>query len=79
MQAKILSLLLAIIPIMVNAQTGIKGTVSAAGSSVSFASVIIEKSIIGVSTNEDGTFILDDLKEGAYQVRASYIGYKSSA
>ncbi|MCX7955081.1 MAG: TonB-dependent receptor [Bacteroidales bacterium] len=41
------------------------------------ASIIIEKTTIGTSTNVDGKFCLANLKKGTYNLIVSYVGYKT--
>ena len=47
------------------------------GSPLLGANVFIEGTSIGAATNEDGFYEIDNIKEGRYAFKASYIGYKT--
>ena len=60
-------------------QSKISGTVSTEKQEViPFASVVIENTRKGTSTNEVGYYELVHLKPGTYRLRASFVGYTSS-
>ncbi|AFL83492.1 outer membrane receptor protein [Belliella baltica DSM 15883] len=44
---------------------------------VPFANIIILDSEIGTVSDENGNYILEDIKPGLYNVRASFVGFKS--
>lgn len=45
--------------------------------SVPFANIIILDSELGTVSDENGNYIIEDIKPGLYNVRASFVGYKS--
>lgn len=60
------------------AQTGgISGIVYDTQGPIEGATVAIAKLNTGTVTNENGAYIITDLKEGNYVIKVSYIGYKS--
>lgn len=66
--------------IQVKAQSGIlQGVVKdrRTGETLGGASISIDALSIGVYADENGAYTLKNIKPGTYQVKASYIGYKS--
>jgi len=58
------------------AQTGsLQGTVRTEGELIEFASVMLEETTTGVTTNLKGEYRIADIPWGTYKVTASYIGY----
>ena len=47
------------------------------GNGLAGASVTVADSFIGVQTNSDGTYVITGLKEGAYILSFSFIGYET--
>ena len=69
-----------ILPFSSIAQSGIiKGKVSESTSneSIPFANVSIEGLPIGVASDIDGNYILENLEPGIYNITASFLGYKT--
>ncbi|WP_417620018.1 TonB-dependent siderophore receptor [Oceanihabitans sediminis] len=61
------------------AQNKISGTISTEKQeAIPFASVIIEGSSKGTSTNENGYYELQDVLPGTYKIRVSFVGFKSA-
>ncbi len=57
-------------------QTGsISGVVLSANEPIPFASVYLDDTQIGSSTNEEGEFIIDDIPYGEYTLKVKSIGY----
>ena len=50
----------------------------ASGEALIGANVFVEGTSIGSATNKDGFYKIDDLKEGDYSLKVSYIGYGSA-
>lgn len=74
----ILYLLLLLIGVMANAQSGtIRGRVfnQKNNSAVPFANLIIDGTNIGTSSNFEGEFVFTGIKPGFYKIKASSIGY----
>lgn len=66
--------------IATQAQTGkIKGIITSNGKPVEFASVGIKGTKIGVTTNINGRFELNNINEGKYYVFVTVIGYKKDS
>jgi iron complex outermembrane receptor protein len=60
------------------AQGSLSGTVTdGSGNALYGANVSIQGSSTGAATNEDGSYSIDNLKDGSYTVKVSYIGYES--
>ena len=55
----------------------IKGKVTESGSGepVQFANVYCASTMLGTTTNLDGTFTLDNLPPGKYDLTVSFVGY----
>jgi hypothetical protein len=82
LQKFFLFILIIITPHFVWSQTGIiKGKVLEATSnqSVPFASVYIEGTTNGVTTDIDGNYELSNLEPGLYTVNATFLGFKTEA
>ena len=39
------------------------------------ANVVVDKTNIGVETNEDGSYVIETVSPGVYRIRTSYVGY----
>ena len=81
LQIYLIGSLFLLFPFLLFAQTGtIKGRVynSSNNNSIPFANVFIEGSTIGTTTDENGDFILKDLKPSSYNVAATFIGFKKT-
>ena len=68
--------------IQLSAQTNIKGLIKDAETNegIIWADVLLYKNntlLKGVVTSEKGTFIFEDIPEGSYTIKASYLGYTS--
>ncbi|MEM7108582.1 MAG: carboxypeptidase-like regulatory domain-containing protein, partial [Bacteroidota bacterium] len=63
---------------MANGQA-IKGkiTESGTGEPVQFANVYFASTMIGTTSNPDGTFILNRFPEGKYDLTVSFVGYNT--
>ncbi len=59
------------------AQFTLKGVVTGNNENLAGASVIIENTFYGVSTNADGSFVFKNLKKGDYSVKVSFIGFET--
>ncbi|WP_054852785.1 TonB-dependent receptor [Olleya sp. ITB9] len=58
-------------------QSKITGTVTnEADEIIPYASITLEGTYIGVSADADGFFMFEDLKNGAYTIKVSSVGYK---
>ena len=61
---------------LAQAQNTIKGTITDEnGLVVEFANVFLDGTSNGTVTNEDGAFLLQNIKNGSYTLKVSYIGY----
>ena len=69
-------LLLQIMAVIAFGQINLTGVVKGDGEALAGASVVIEKSFYGVSTNADGSFEFKNLKPGDYTVLVSFIGFE---
>ncbi len=72
------ALLVLLIPMFVFAQTGsVQGTVvdKATGEGIVGANVVVVGTTLGAATDENGSFVIDDVPEGSVQVMVSVIGY----
>lgn len=81
----ILQTLLFLLPILYSAKSfsqhtdaNIFGDVQADGEHLPFASIYIEGTNKGTTTDETGHYMFIDLKEGKYTIVASMVGYKKS-
>ncbi|PIF06659.1 MAG: TonB-dependent receptor, partial [Draconibacterium sp.] len=68
-------LLLQVMFFSVNAQFSLRGTVSGNGEKLAGASVVIENTFYGTSTDAYGNFSFNNLKAGDYKLKVSFIGY----
>ncbi|WP_321376192.1 TonB-dependent receptor [uncultured Draconibacterium sp.] len=71
-----LMLLLQIMAVIAFGQISLTGVVKGDGEALAGASVVIEKSFYGVSTNADGSFEFKNLKPGDYTLLVSFIGFE---
>ncbi len=69
-------LLLQIMAVIAFGQISLTGVVKGDGEALAGASVVIEKSFYGVSTNADGSFEFKNLKPGDYTLLVSFIGFE---
>lgn len=61
------------------AQSEISGTVyDSKGKALQGATVVIEKSLLGNYTDNEGYFVFRDLKNGRYRLKVSYVGYETA-
>ncbi len=58
------------------AYTQLKGKVEGGGQGLFGATVVIESIKKGTTTKEDGTFLIEDIPSGEYEVSFSYIGFR---
>jgi outer membrane receptor for ferrienterochelin and colicins len=58
-------------------QTELKGSVFSKGEAVPFANILVEGTLIGASTNENGAFVLERVTAGKAILVISGIGYKT--
>src|SRR5690554_4780353 len=63
--------------IAVMAQYNFQGTVTAEGEPLPGASIILQNTQYGLSSGTDGSFEFKNLKEGAYTISVSFIGYET--
>jgi hypothetical protein len=62
-----------------NSSTLLRGTITnQKGNPVAFANVLLLNTELGAITNEEGFYEISNIPAGFYNVRASYVGYKSS-
>ena len=71
--SKLVVLLICINPLIVNAQI-LQGKITSEGVEVPFATIIFKDSGVGVSSNEDGFYKFEKLKNGYHQIIASSLG-----
>ena len=71
--SKLVVLLICINPLIVNAQI-LQGKITSDGVEVPFASIIFKDSGVGVSSNEDGYYKFEKLKNGYHQIIVSSLG-----
>ncbi|MEO6520175.1 MAG: carboxypeptidase-like regulatory domain-containing protein [Mucilaginibacter sp.] len=76
---KTIVLFLLFIPSLVIAQSTITGKVLNASDKtpVPFASVFLSNSLVGAKTNDDGSFTLNNVKAGQYDLVISFIGFET--
>lgn len=76
---KSLLLYLFFIPAIALAQTTITGKVISAVDKkpVPYASVFLSNSLVGAKTNDDGSFTLNNVKSGQYDLVISFIGFET--
>lgn len=71
--SKLVVLLICINPLIVNAQI-LQGKITSDGVEVPFATIIFKDSDVGVSSNEDGYYKFEKLKNGYHQIIVSSLG-----
>ena len=71
--SKLVVLLICINPLIVNAQI-LQGKITSDGVEVPFATIIFKDSGVGVSSNEDGYYKFEKLKNGYHQIIVSSLG-----
>ncbi len=79
MKIKILSLTALVLFLSIGLQAqkaNIKGRVLSEGEGVPFVSVLIEGTNIGVTTNANGYYEINDIPEGKYEFHTHALGYK---
>ena len=69
-------LLLQYLSVLAFGQYSLKGIMNGNGESLAGATVIVEGTFMGVSTNNDGTFEFPNLKAGNYTLQVSFIGFE---
>ncbi len=70
-------LLLQLSVLLAAGQVKLSGVVIGDGEPLVGASVVLEKSLYGISTGSDGSFEFKNLKTGDYKVKVSFIGFVS--
>src|SRR5579862_8239895 len=75
---KSLSLIFLLFPLITYAQFRITGRIldTAGSKPIADVSVYLANTTIGVATKPDGTFALNDLKSGEYEIIVSAVGYQ---
>ncbi len=68
-------LLLQLLACATFAQVSLRGVVTGNGETLAGASVVVENTFYGVSTNEKGNFVFKNLKPGDYVLKVSFIGF----
>lgn len=76
---KLIKVLILILSTSLSAQStfSIKGKVLSNGEPLPYTNIYIENSTKGTTTNDNGFFIIENLKPGNYTVAASFTGYKT--
>ncbi|MBN1985468.1 MAG: TonB-dependent receptor [Prolixibacteraceae bacterium] len=59
------------------AQYQLSGVVTGNGEALTGASVVVENTFYGVSTNSEGRFVFRNLKPGDYSLKVSFIGFET--
>ena len=72
----LLLLLLQCLCVLASGQVRLSGTVRGNNELLAGASVVIERTFMGTSTNADGTFEFRNLKKGEYNLKVSFIGFR---
>ncbi|MDR0194723.1 MAG: TonB-dependent receptor, partial [Myroides sp.] len=54
----------------------VKGKVTSKGEVLPYATVVVEKTTMGTTTDEEGKYVLNNLKEGNYTIKADFVGYE---
>ncbi len=72
-----LFLFLQIIAVAAFSQNQLSGTVNGDGEKLAGASIILENTFYGVSASADGSFRFNNLKNGTYSVKVSFIGFET--
>ncbi len=72
-----LMLLLQLMAVIAFGQINLTGVVKGDGETLAGASVVIDKTFYGVSTQSDGSFELQNLKPGDYSLTVSFIGFET--
>ncbi len=72
-----LLLILQLIVCATFAQYSLHGVVKGNGETLAGASVVVENTFYGVSTNYDGSFLFRNLKPGDYLLKISFIGFET--
>ena len=63
--------------VTVHAQTvEVSGKVVSEGTSVPFVNLVLSKTAKGTSSDEEGRFVIADIKPGSYTLHATAVGYK---
>jgi len=76
---KALVFFLLFLPVCASAQTVITGKVinTADNKPVSYASVFLSNTVVGTRSNDDGSFTLQNVKRGQYDLVVSFIGFET--
>ena len=77
---RLLALLLVAGALPALAQGRISGTVTDAqtGETLIGVNLIVQGTAFGAATDVDGRYVIDDLRPGQYNIRASYLGYETT-
>jgi outer membrane receptor for ferrienterochelin and colicins len=59
------------------AQTSIKGTITAEGAPLGYASVTLSKTKFGVAADSLGNYTLNNIPKGEYDIKVSYTGFRN--
>lgn len=60
-----------------NAQNGeIQGVITDDLSTIAFANVYLERTVLGASSDEDGNYVLKNIPAGKYKLKATVLGYR---
>ncbi len=70
-------LLLQLLAVVAFGQINLTGSVKGDGEILAGASVVIDNSYYGISTQSDGSFKFKNLKEGDYKLKVSFIGFET--
>ena len=72
-----LLLLLQLLVVAAFGQYSIEGKITAEGEPLAGASIVVKNTFYGVSAKSTGQFEFNNLKEGEYTLKASFIGYET--
>ncbi|MDR2222399.1 MAG: TonB-dependent receptor [Flavobacteriaceae bacterium] len=75
----VISFLITLFIALTASANNVKGRVTSKGDKLSFATVVIEKSTQGTTANEEGEYLLENLKEGSYTLTADFVGYEKQS
>lgn len=79
MKTRVLTFLIVLISISAFSQGVIRGRIinPSNGEPVAFANVLVLETEYGAISDEDGNYIIESIPPGLYNVRASFVGYKT--
>ena len=75
----LLSLILCLLSPTIQAQTTISGQVTDGSHPLPWASLVVDGTEMGTSSDEKGQFSIDQLPPGAYTITASYVGHSAQS